>query len=71
MPAGNYALECDLSDNNFDGDPNAYLMVTAGTEISDIEDISTAVAGTRVGGAAHDVRAGARNYGVDRPRPYL
>jgi len=46
-------------------------MVTAGTEISDIEDISTAVAGTRVGGAAHDVRAGARNYGVDRPRPYL
>jgi hypothetical protein len=48
LPAGKYAFENDLSDNNFDGDPEAYTVATVGNEISNIENLSSALGSTRV-----------------------
>lgn len=48
LPAGRYAFECELADNNDNGDPNAYLVATIGNEISNLENLSSAIGSTRV-----------------------
>jgi hypothetical protein len=48
LPAGKYAFESLLADNNDNGDPNAYIVATAGNEISNIENLSSAIGSTRV-----------------------
>lgn len=48
LPPGRYSFTSELSDNNYDGNPPAYIVAAAGTGIPDVEQLGTALGSTAV-----------------------
>lgn len=48
LPAGRYSFTCELSDNNYDGNPPAYIVAASGTGIPDVDNLGSALGSTAV-----------------------
>lgn len=48
LPPGRYSFTSELSDNNYDGNPPAYIVAASGIGIPDIANLGTAIGSTAV-----------------------
>lgn len=48
LPPGKYSFTSELSDNNYDGNPPAYIVAASGTGIPDVDQLGSALGSTAV-----------------------